>query len=98
MTAELGISFGGTDYALAVYFRAPKPTRLYRQAVQYLTQQARSRVWSPEWVAATYDVRRRHILPDLQIRPQDLRIALEGAAANFQQIWESLDRQDVDFA
>lgn len=98
VTSELGVGFGGNDYALEVYFRAPKPTRLYRQAVQYLTQQARSSKWSPEWVVATYDVRRKLILPDLQIRPQDLRLALEGAAANFQQIWESLDRQDLDFA
>lgn len=91
VTAELGISFGGVAFALAVYLRSQKPTRLYRQAVQYLTQEARSRVWDPEWTAATYDVRRKIILPDLQIRPQDLRLALEGAAANFQQIWKSLD-------
>ncbi|MDO8614670.1 MAG: hypothetical protein Q7T33_02900 [Dehalococcoidia bacterium] len=98
VNAELGISFGGTDYALAVYLRAPKPTRLYRQSVQYLTQQARSGVWNPEWHAATYDVRRKVILPDLRIRPQDLRLALEGAAANFVQIWNSLDTQGADYA
>ncbi len=96
VTAELGISYGGADYALAVYLRAPKPTRLYRQAVQYLTQRARSGQWNPEWTAATYDVRRRIILPDLQMRPQDLRLALEGAAANFQQIWNSLETQGAE--
>jgi hypothetical protein len=96
VTAELGISFGGEDYALAVYLRAPRPTRLYRQAVEYITQQAKSRVWHPEWHAATYDVRRRVILRDLQIRPQDLRLALEGAAANFQQIWKSLETQSAE--
>jgi hypothetical protein len=96
---EVGVSFGGDSYALEVYFRAQPPTRLYRHSVQYLAQQAKAKsAWNPDLRPAIYDVRRRKILDDLQIRPQDLRLALEGAAANFQQIWESLDRQDVDFA
>ena len=91
VTAEFGICFGGDDYALEPYFRAPKPTRLFRQAVQYITEQARQQVWDAEWHAAIYDVRRKLILPELRIRPQDLRIGLEGASADFQQIWRSLE-------
>lgn len=91
VTADLGISFGGDDYVLEPYFRAPRPTRLFRQAVQYLTEQARLHVWNPNWNAAIYDVRRQLLLPQMRIRTQDIRIGLEGAAADFRQIWNSLE-------
>ena len=91
VTAEFGINFGGDDYALEPYFRVPKPTRLFRQATQFITEQARQHVWNPNWHAAIYDVRRKLILPEMRIRTQDLRIGLEGAAADFQQIWKSLE-------
>ena len=91
VTAEFGIGFGGDEYALDPHFRAPKPTRLFRQAVQYITEQARQGVWNPNWIARIYDVRRKIILPELRIRPQDLRVGLEGAAADFKQQWSSLE-------
>ena len=87
----VGINLGGDEYALEPYFRAPKPTRLFRQAVQHVTEQARQGIWNPNWHANIYDVRRKLFLQDMRVRPQDLRIGLEGAAADFQQIWRSLE-------
>ena len=91
ITGDVGMRFGGDEYALEPYFRAPRPTRLFRQAVQYITEQARQGVWNPNWVANIYDARRRLLLQELRVRPQDLRIGLDGAAADFQQIWQSLE-------
>ncbi|MCH7787353.1 MAG: hypothetical protein IIC22_07570 [Chloroflexi bacterium] len=88
---NVGISFGVDNYALEPYFRAPKPTRLFRQAVQYITEQARQGVWNPNWIATIYDARLKQLLPEIRVRPLDLRIGLEGAAADFQQIWRSLE-------
>jgi hypothetical protein len=95
LTGQLGISFGGDDYVLEPYFRTQKPTRLFRQAVQYLTEEARQGVWNSNWHAAIYDVRQELILPDIRLRAQDLRIGLEGAAADFQQQWKSYDVQSA---
>lgn len=91
ITAEFGVCFGGDDYVLEPYFRAPKPTRLFRQAVQYITEQARPGIWNPNWHARIYDARRKIILPEERVRPQDLRHGLRGAAADFQETWRSLE-------
>ena len=91
VTAELGIRVGSDEFALEPYFRLPQPTRLYRQAIQHITQQARQNVWHSDWIAAIYDVDRKTRLPDICVNPRDLGIALQGAAANFIQIWNSIE-------
>lgn len=90
IAGEMGIRIGGDEYALEPYYRAPRPTRLFRQAIQYKTEQARQGARNPNWVANICDARRRQLLPQLRVRPQDLRIGLDGAAADFQQFLRSL--------
>lgn len=91
ISGEVGMSFGGDDYALEAYLRARRPTRLYRQAVQYITEQARQGIWNPNWIANIYDMRGKQLLQDLRVQRQDIRIGLDGAAADFQQQWRSLE-------
>ena len=92
VSAELGVRISGVEYALDPYFRKPRPTKLFREATWVLTEQARQNTWDSRWTAAVYDVDRRIILPEPRItNPRDLIAGLEGAAANFLQIWKVLE-------
>jgi hypothetical protein len=89
VTAEVGMRHEGVNLALKLIFTAPKPTRHFRQVIQFLSEEAyENRDLSP----AIWDVRREYLLPRVPI-PRDFRLALEGDAMAFQQIWRSLDRE-----
>lgn len=85
---EVGMSYGGDKLALKLALPAPRPTRQFRQAVQYLTAQGRGE-WPHDWQAALWDVRREEVLPPVSV-PRDLALALEGQAMAFQEIWKRL--------
>jgi hypothetical protein len=88
VTAEIGMKYGGDNLALKLVLTAPKPTRHFRQVIQFLSDEAyENRAFQP----AIWDVRRHEILPRVPT-PRDFRLALEGDAMAFQQIWQSLDR------
>jgi hypothetical protein len=91
VTSDLGMRYGGNSLAVKLLLTAPKATRHYRQVVQFLTEEAyRNR---PNLVPVIWDVRRQELLQRVPT-PKDFRIALEGDAMAFQQIWRSLDRAD----
>ena len=92
ISAEVGMSFGGDDLALKLWLNSPRPTRSYRQAIQYLTEEG-SGGWHQNWQTALWDVRRLETLPRVSI-PKDFALALEGQAMAFQQIWKSLGDGD----
>jgi len=91
VVAEVGMRYNGDNLALKLALAAPKPTRHFRQVIQYLTTEGlRNR---PNLQQAIWDVRREEILPHVPI-PRDFRLALEGEAVAFRQIWESLNREE----
>ena len=88
---ELGMQRRGDDLALKLWFNAPHPTRGFRQAIRYLTEQGRQQAeWHQDWKPAIWDVRREEILPDVSV-PKDLGRALQGQAGAFVEIWKSLE-------
>lgn len=94
VTAEVGMRYDGNNLALKIVFTAPKPTRHFRQVIQFLSDEAyEDRPLQP----AIWDVRRQEILPRVPT-PRDFRLALEGDAMAFQQIWRSLDREQDEGA
>jgi hypothetical protein len=89
VSAEVGMRYDGNNLALKIVFTAPKPTRHFRQVIQFLSDEAfENRSIQP----AIWDVRRGEILPRVPT-PRDFRLALEGDAMAFQQIWQGLDRE-----
>lgn len=91
VTAEVGMRYDSNNLALKLLLAAPKQTRHFRQVIQFLSDEAFED--RPNLQPAMWDVRRGEILPRVPI-PKDFRLALEGDAMAFQQIWRSLDRED----
>lgn len=89
VTAEVGMRYDSNSLALKIVFAAPKPTRHFRQVIQFLSEEAYE---GQPLQPLIWDVRRQDILPRVPT-PRDFRLALEGDAMAFQQIWRSLDRE-----
>jgi hypothetical protein len=91
VSAEVGMVDRDDKFAMKLWFNAPRPTRAYRQAAEFMLRQAAADpAWSTSWRTVILDVRREEVLPAVPI-PRDLRRALEGQAGAFKQIWEGLD-------
>ena len=89
ISLEVGMSYHGDNLALKLWLPAPRPTRSFRQVVQYLTTKNEYPGWRQDWQMALWDVRREEVLPPVPI-PRDFALAVEGQAMAFQQIWQSL--------
>ncbi len=87
--AELGLREHGDALAVKLSLPAPRPTRLFRQVIQYVNGQALVR--NSHLQPVIFDVRRETILQPAPI-PREFQLALEGEAMAFRQIWEGLDR------
>ena len=95
MSVDTGLTVGGQDIVLKLWFNAGKPKRSYRQAVQYLMNHTIFN-WPSDWTHALWDVRRKAVLPEVRI-PRDFGIAVSGQASAFQQIWRDLADPMIDF-
>ena len=93
LSNDLGMRRSGDSLVLKVWWNAPRPTRAFRQAVQYLTGRGKDG-WHADWHGALWDVRREEILPPVNT-PKDLYLALEGQAGAFREIWASLDAAEA---
>jgi len=86
---ELGMSFSHDKMALKLWLNAPKPTRGYRQAIQYMCEVGRKGLWEDSWTMTVWDVRREETLPPVRIQ-KDIDMILEGDAIKFQHLWKRL--------
>lgn len=83
---EIGLRRPGDNLALKVWFSAPKPKRSYRQAIQYLMNEAQQHGWQPGVQPALWDVRREEIMPSVPIA-KDFPLVIRGQAAAFREMW-----------
>ncbi|MBM3926714.1 MAG: hypothetical protein FJ320_12205 [SAR202 cluster bacterium] len=94
VTTEVGMRCREGSFALKLWFNAGKPTRQFRQAVQFMTCMGRDGSWREEWQPAVWDVRRQAVLPPIPI-PKEFGLALEGQSAAFQRIWGRLEEEGM---
>ena len=84
---EVGMTYPGNNLALKMWLNANRPKAMFRQAIQYITEQGRHQEWRRDWQAALWDVRREDILPAVRI-PNDFIAAIEAQSQAFQYLWE----------
>ncbi len=91
---ELGMRTDTDALVLKLWFNQPRPTRAYRQAIQYMMEQASSgSSWQQSWQPAIWDVRRMRVLHPIRL-PRDFVSAIEGQAASFLHIWNSFSAEE----
>ena len=84
------MSYHGDNLALKLWLPAPRPTRPFRQVIQYLTELRDYPDWRQEWQKSLWDVRREEVLQRVSI-PKDFGITVEAQAVAFLQIWNRFD-------
>lgn len=90
---EVGLRRHGDELVLKLWLSALPPKRSYRQAVQYLMEQAQRQGWQQHSEPALWDVRREEIMPHVRT-PRDFAMNILGQAAAFRQMWDSLGLED----
>lgn len=83
---DIGMRYDGNTLALELWLAAPRPTRPYRQAIQYLMEEAQRRGWQPNLQPALWDIRRERIEPRPPM-PAGLGEAVEDQAVAFLHSW-----------
>ena len=86
---EVGLRRRGDELVLKLWFPALPPKRSYRQALQYLMEQAQRQGWQQHSEPAIWDVRREEIMPHVRL-PRDFAMNVLGQAAAFREMWNSL--------
>ena len=86
---EVGLRRHGDTLALKLWLNAPRPKKQFRQALQYLMEEAQERGWDRELQPALWDVRRGEIMPRPSVA-RDFSWNIRGQAAAFREMWDSL--------
>ena len=86
---EVGLRRYGDNLALKLWFAAPKPKQQFRQAIQYLMEEAQEHGWHQELQPALWDIRRGEILPRPRMA-RDFAWNIRGQAAAFCEMWDNL--------
>lgn len=89
ITPEFGMRHHGDNLAVKLWLGAPQPKRTFRQAIQYLMDEAQRRGWRTDLQPVLFDVRREVILPRVSL-PKDFPSAMAGQAAAFRYMWDSI--------
>lgn len=85
---DIGMRLPGNDLALKLWLSSKPPKNNYRQAIQYLMQDAQQGGWREDLQPAIWDIRRERIMQPVKI-PNGFDIVIGSQAAAFRYMWES---------